>query len=245
MPASRHAVCDRTIQRSVSPPSRGKTLRGRPHLPRRTPTTEANPAIPINAPSSERFRKRRRLLGGFKHDTTPSRHRGPQSQSTKQLLGGFVGNAGLSAKADLGLFRAPTEICPENRTELQTHVKISPVFLQNRPELQGRGKYRATAAQTTQNSKAMAMPWEVGEPNEAGSPKGCRPHVMPFTIAKSNAASRRPHAAKPRTGEAPAQPRRSPARASAPPPYAGAPYSAISMWGWGASARSATVTPST
>lgn len=111
-----------------------------------------------NALSSGRFRKRSRLLGGFAGDT------------------------GFSAKADLGLFRAPAEIRSENHPELQTHVKIRPVFLQNRPELQGRGKNRATVTQTTQNSRAAtdaAQP-QASEQNEADTPRECRPRVKPF-----------------------------------------------------------------
>ena len=134
-----------------------------------------------NALSSGRFRKRSRLLGGFAGDT------------------------GFSAKADLGLFRAPAEIRSENHPELQTHVKIRPVFLQNRPELQGRGKNRATVTQTTQNSRAAtdaAQP-QASEQNEADTTKGCRPRFKPFAIAKSSTASRRPHAAEPRTGKRP------------------------------------------
>lgn len=57
-------------------------------------------------------------------------------EAKKQLLGGFAGDTGFSAKADLGLFRAPAEINSENHPELQAHVKIRPVFLQNGPELQ-------------------------------------------------------------------------------------------------------------
>ena len=118
-------------------------------------------------------------------------------KAKKQLLGGFVGNAGFSAKADLGLFRASAEIRPGNRPELQTHVKIRAVFLQNHPELQGRGKSRATATKTVQNSRAAtdaAQP-QVSETNEAGTPRRCRPRVKPCGIAKSSAAFRRPHAA--------------------------------------------------
>ncbi len=82
-------------------------------------------------------------------------------KAKKQLLGGFVGNAGFPAKADLGLFRASAEIRPGNRPELQTHVKIRAVFLQNHPELQGRGKSRANTALTAQNSKSGGNAIEI------------------------------------------------------------------------------------
>ena len=65
-------------------------------------------------------------------------------KAKKQLLGGFVGNAGFSAKADLGLFRASAETRPGNR-----------------PELQGRGKSRANTALTAQNSKSGGNAIEI------------------------------------------------------------------------------------
>ena len=120
-------------------------------------------------------------------------------KAKKQLLGGFVGNAGFSAKADLGLFRASAEIRPGNRPELQTHVKIRAVFLQNHPELQGRGKSRATATKTVQNSRAAtdaAQP-QVSETNEAGNPRRCRPHssrLQSRNQAQHSTALTRPNA---------------------------------------------------
>ena len=93
-----------------------------------------------------------------------------KAHSEEAHLDGFAGDTGFSAKADLGLFRAPAEICPENHPELQTHVKIRPVFLQNgpelqgtrqkpgdrrpnHPELQGRDGYRTTASQRTKRGR--------------------------------------------------------------------------------------------
>lgn len=163
--------------------------------------------------SAKHFAKRRNLLRRFMTSgcsiSTRISHQNALSsgrfRKRSRLLGGFAGDTSFSAKADLGLFRAPAEIHPKNRPELQTHVKIRPVFLQNRPELQGRGKNRATITQTVQNSRAAtdaAQP-QTSEQNEAGTTKGCRPRFKPFAIAKSSTASHRPHAAEPCAGKRP------------------------------------------
>ena len=104
--------------------------------------------------------------------------------------------------------------------------KSAPKTTQNSRLMSKSGPF---SCRTTQNSRAAtdaAQP-QASEQNEADTPRECRPRVKPFyrEIQRSVSPPSRGRALRARS------PRRS--------------YSAISMWGWGAAARSATVTPST
>lgn len=164
----------------------------------RHPNAAYPPNVRTKYPSSGRFRRVK---------PASSQYHGIHLETKKQLLGGFAGDTGLSAKADLGLFRAPAEINSENHPELQAHVKIRPVFLQNgpelqgtrqkpgdrhpnRPELQSHSEYRAIAAHTTQNSRAATTPlrdWLLAPGRTIGKPS--RNHAMGTRTAHNEAES--------------------------------------------------------
>lgn len=90
-------------------------------------------------------------------------------------------------KLTWGYSEHPPKSAPKTTQNSRLMSKSGPFFCKTAQNSRERGKSRATAAQTTQNSRAAtdtAQP-QASEQNEAGTTKGCRPHVKPFAIAKS------------------------------------------------------------